>query len=657
MTGLPVAGFGAQLLTLPQIFESRVFTVPDFQRSYAWDDRQVEELLKDVDHLIGGGAAHRHYTGTLVLSRAEGPDDGHFRIVDGQQRLTTLVIALRLLRDQLPAQDQPGFTALYLRRGVPGSDRAVLQLNSDTRQFFEKVVLGDGRLSNELVALEAHARLLKARRVIQTWLRACTTAGVSTSQLRDAFERELGFLVYAPTEDAETGIMFEVINNRGKPLSELEKVKNYLIYCCVKLGATTLRADIDLDWSQILRHLNIAKKTQPADEGAFIRYCMVVYFKLNKAESQYGYDELKKRLVLDEAIKDASLKLAMLEDMAAFVQFMKSAALWFARLYGQAHKGLNTEMVAVLDQIRAQDRHASIMPLFLALVIKPDLCGDVLLRLLQLLERLNFRVYLARNMVQRNDSGQGALYGYAAAFFHGELLTGVTEEEHGWIKAEIKDELLALEFRLVQFALWCALDDRFVGALQLEPGSTDDFFKWGGLRYFLMSYEQHLQPNKTIQIDKITLSRSEGKSADYLSVEHRWALGNRNAEGENNRAIDRFEKRRLGNFVLLELRLNIQGSDGRIEDKQIKYVDGNGEEPGTDLQQVKKMFKDAKQVLKELEDKTRSKNYYLDLNRLINDRVEERLRKFALSRWSLKEYLGFKELKAKAVSGYADDDA
>lgn len=41
-------------------------------------------------------------------------------------------------------------------------------------------------------------------------------SGASIEQIRTTFEHDLGFLVYAPKEDAETGIMFEVINNRGK---------------------------------------------------------------------------------------------------------------------------------------------------------------------------------------------------------------------------------------------------------------------------------------------------------------------------------------------------------------------------------------------------------------------------------------------------------
>ena len=130
-----------------------------------------------------------------------------------------------------------GFTALYLRRGAKGNDRPVLRLNADTRSFFEQVVLDDGDTANKPATLEAHERLLAARKLIGKWLTERIKSGVQVSAMRAAIETKVGFLVYAPKEDAETGIMFEVINNRGKQLSELEKVKNYLkFYPIISIG-------------------------------------------------------------------------------------------------------------------------------------------------------------------------------------------------------------------------------------------------------------------------------------------------------------------------------------------------------------------------------------------------------------------------------------
>jgi hypothetical protein len=588
----------------------------------------------------------------LVLSRVGTIDKcAEYHVVDGQQRLTTLVTILRVLADHLPSESRADFDALYLRRGPLGSDRCVLRLNSDTRKFFESVIIAGNNPKNESNSLEAHDRLTQAKRLITTWLSNRIKANTSVDLLRSTIEQDLGFLVYAPHEDAETGVMFEVINNRGKALSELEKVKNYLIYCCVKLGAKTLRELIDENWSAILRDLNAANKTNPGDESSFLRYCMVVYFRLNKTDSQYGYDELKKRLDLDASRKDAQRKTAVLKEMGDFVIFMKLAALWYARLYGQRHEDVDQQLVPVLEQLRGQDRHASIMPIFFALVIHNEGSSPVLRTLLELMERVNFRVYMARNVTARNDTGQGELFTYASAYYHRDVLKIIPENERKLRKTIISDDNQAIEHLLVRFALSYAPDTVLESSFRLKKDSKDDFYKWPGLRYFLMNYEQELQPNKTIQIDKITMARSDGKSGDYLSVEHRWALENRNSEGENNRAIDQFEKRRLGNFVLLELRLNIQARNSSLEEKLDHYL-GKDDEPATDLQQVRQMTRDAKVLLKELSHLRRSKNYYLRLNKEINDRTEGRLTNFALRRWSLKGYLGFAELRQRAESGW-----
>jgi hypothetical protein len=653
---MSLKNFGTQLLTLPAIFQNHFFTVPDYQRGYSWERRQVEELLKDIEHLMNDPAAVRHYTGTLVLSQVENGVENEFHVVDGQQRLTSLVTLMKVLSDRLDDDVRADFSSLYLRRGPFGNDRTVLCLNADTRHFFERVVLGDGNASKEPPTLEAHERLLDARKVMEKWLTEQISAGLDIATIRSTVESELGFLVYAPLEDAETGIMFEVINNRGKQLSELEKVKNYLVYCCVKLSAKSLRASLNMDWSRILRNLNAAKKTSPSDEGSFLRYCVAVHFRLNKTDSQYGYDKLKTVLNIEAALSDAGSRDAAILKIATFVDFLKQAALWYARLYGKQHTGLPQTLIPVLNQLRAQGQHASVMPLFLALAVKLEPSSDRLIHMLNLIEVLNFRVYLARDITQRNDTGQGDLYYFASTYYHGILLDDFTAEERHVGRRAIESNEDALEYFLVRFTLNYSSDERFKSSFTLETESPFDFYGWSGLRYFLMSYEQKLQPNKDIQIDKILLFRKDGRSADYLSVEHLWARENRNQDGENNRRVDELEKRRLGNFVLLELRLNIQGGNDGIEEKLPRYLDGFEEEQPTDLAQVRRMARDARVVLKKFEDKKRAKNYYLESYRELNSLQEQRYIDFAEKRWSLNQFLGYRQLVNDALATVLMDE-
>lgn len=637
--------FVTQLLTLSEIFTNNFFQIPDYQRGYAWDEKQIDELLKDIDHLLLDTSAVRHYTGTLVLSQIKGPSS-QYHIVDGQQRLTTLVIFLKCISLLLGEELKKSITTKYLKRGAIGNDQFALKLNTDTRKFFEKVVLADANLENCPITLESHERLLNAHNLIVKWLSQQTSSGVSIEQILNILENRLGFLVYSPVEDAETGIMFEVINNRGKQLSELEKVKNYLIYCSIKLSALSLRDEITDHWSDILQSLNKAKKTSPSEESSFLRYCLVVFFKMNKTDSQYGYDVLKDRIKIDQCLQSSENKNQTITKLQEFVQFLKLAAKWYEHLYAPNYVGLDKTIKPLIENIRAQNVHASIMPLFLALVLKNKGKGDVLERHLQLLETLNFRVYIANGMTSRKDKGQGDLYQYASKYYYGNLLKHcVSDDERSIGKVELINDDQALEYLLVSFTQNLAHDGWFEASFDLDGKSSFDFYNWRGIRYFLMNYESSLQPNKTINIDKILKSRSSGKTNDYLSIEHLWATQNRNFDGQNCREIDNYQKRRLGNFVLLELRLNIQGNDDDIWIKADRYLEGFEQEAPTDLYHVRLAGKSVWKAVKAMSDVKKTINYYSDFyNEIINEQ-EERYIKFAMKRWSLKGYIGYKKYK------------
>src|SRR3989338_3475660 len=83
---------------LSQLFNNRLFRIPDYQRGYSWTDDQLLDLWEDITNLDNN---QNHYTGMITLEKAEteikwtGCDT--FKVVDGQQRLTSLVILLKVL--------------------------------------------------------------------------------------------------------------------------------------------------------------------------------------------------------------------------------------------------------------------------------------------------------------------------------------------------------------------------------------------------------------------------------------------------------------------------------------------------------------------------------------------------------------------------------
>ena len=68
------------------------YSIPLYQRSYAWQDKQLIQLIEDINDVPENGDV-KYYIGTLIVSK----QFGKYEVVDGQQRLTSLYLLLRCL--------------------------------------------------------------------------------------------------------------------------------------------------------------------------------------------------------------------------------------------------------------------------------------------------------------------------------------------------------------------------------------------------------------------------------------------------------------------------------------------------------------------------------------------------------------------------------
>ena len=86
-------------LTISKVF-SDFYAVPDYQREYVWEEDQVQQLLEDIrtEQKESGGA--EYFIGSIVTVLNA---DKRFELIDGQQRMTTIFIAVCALRDRLIA--------------------------------------------------------------------------------------------------------------------------------------------------------------------------------------------------------------------------------------------------------------------------------------------------------------------------------------------------------------------------------------------------------------------------------------------------------------------------------------------------------------------------------------------------------------------------
>src|SRR5207302_4212145 len=91
---------GAEYPTLKVFSNEFIFTIPNFQRPYAWTTEQAGELLEDLLAFMGEGNEQiemlsPYFLGSIVLIKGDKPEAD---VVDGQKRLTTLTILLSAMR-------------------------------------------------------------------------------------------------------------------------------------------------------------------------------------------------------------------------------------------------------------------------------------------------------------------------------------------------------------------------------------------------------------------------------------------------------------------------------------------------------------------------------------------------------------------------------
>ena len=249
------AGMPKEHEPLSKVIDDKTFVVADYQRPYAWTHKQLADIWGDLD-LLGNG---EHYAGTLVLretgiqkTTSSGEALREYEVVDGQQRLTTITILLGRLLSALESlvtvtdadlsegveEAKPQIRRL-VRINLGGVTEPRLQLGTDLANFWRDHVVGSMTAPSDRLAAEQ--RLLDAVEFFDAQIASIVdpaNTDLSARRLLDLRRRVtfgLKLLVYEVGTAAEVGVIFETLNDRGRSLTQLEKIKNYLLYLAAQL--------------------------------------------------------------------------------------------------------------------------------------------------------------------------------------------------------------------------------------------------------------------------------------------------------------------------------------------------------------------------------------------------------------------------------------
>jgi hypothetical protein len=221
-------------LSIEELLSGRfAFTIPAYQRDFAWGRPEALQLIDDLAAVIEDverdGARTAYFLGTMLLVEPPGVTEGdgehprQVEVVDGQQRLITLAIILASLRDALDGDGAAVVDALVAARTEDGERRHHLQLRSADDEFFQAAIQTPGatrraRPAGEVGQSIARGNVENVRRAVRGRLLRGMAAGERRAFL--AFLRTNVRVLVVSSDDFDYAYqIFLTINDRGKRLS------------------------------------------------------------------------------------------------------------------------------------------------------------------------------------------------------------------------------------------------------------------------------------------------------------------------------------------------------------------------------------------------------------------------------------------------------
>lgn len=234
----------SEKILVKDIFSSMWFRIPEYQRPYIWTKDEVNELLDDLMFAQTEKPNQEYFLGSFVFQSkkadaAHGQDFDENDLLDGQQRMTTLLMLFACIRDLSDSEKvRPSCQKSIFQKGddiddIPERTRIVFAIRQAVQDFVDEFVKTDGGTNREIDLEKIAANSLDrsipnmARAIIE--MRRYLTDPEKKIPLEDfvRFLRNRVLLIYVATEDLDDAFrLFTILNDRGVPLRNSDILKS-----------------------------------------------------------------------------------------------------------------------------------------------------------------------------------------------------------------------------------------------------------------------------------------------------------------------------------------------------------------------------------------------------------------------------------------------
>lgn len=517
-----------KLYTLNEVLHDRLFQVPPYQRGYCWTVAERGALFQDLRDLRDL-QRDEHFMATLVFrdtGRQEtigGADRLRvYDVVDGQQRLTTLVVLLKAIEKNLRKNAQKKqaekIEAMLVKEK---KDLILLQTNHDARETLDGY-LRQGHIGQLEGAVTLHQReLMHAFRECEKFV----AEWANPVALLDLLKNSIKFVFFVLEDPGAVYTVFEVLNSRGLNVDWLDKMKSSLMGVAFqkkkKLPAGEL-TNVEYEWTEIYRVLG--RERVPDADVLTIAADLIAQKPPGK-----GYQEAE--------------SLEFLREEAHQDRFTPLEASQFLR-----------EVVTALDRFLEDPRHRAICGvkqarlLATAVLLSPRLKNDAKSREKAILawENAMFRLYVLADEDSR--TGVGDCVRLASEIFHGNASMNQILNQFDEIANVSPEDVASVLSRIKVYDRWAPEE----------------------IIYFFWKYEEWLSAENLEKIDQVTWGKIWENATKEKSVEHIFPQkdpkGNWKGKGRQNVNPESFVHR-LGNLLVLPPGINSEAGTKPFRDK------------------------------------------------------------------------------------------
>lgn len=603
-----------ELQSINDLFKNRIFRIPNYQRGYAWQNPQLSDFWKDVIILPQDKS---HYTGVLSLKKIENIDEKYkderwlieqgvtpFHIVDGQQRLTTCVIFIQAFIEFFEEKnpniiiDDKSLSELKTYYLYQEKDNKILtaykfgyEVDNPSFNYLKQKIFNSqesGNVQETFYTLNLEKAKSFFKEEIESLFNKKNDENSeqngedSVIELFTKITQNFLFNIYEISNDFNVFVAFETMNNRGKKLSNLELLKNRILYLITLYDSHVLSKDdentltdfVNETWSEIYYQLG-RNKNNPLSDDDFLRNYWIIYFHYTKkrgsdyidyflnekftAEQIYDYNHGNGEGLDPEKLKDYLNKLKLLSQHWYNIHFPNEnyspkERLWLNclnRLGFMYFRPLITVLFLKNSGIKTGDR----------------------VKILKSIERFIF-IHFRLNRNQSN-SGETPFYNLA------NRIASQTDQDS---ENNIEKIDKALKEQLHR---WFKKTDD--GKDLFEPKYFNDyiqtrhlgFYGWNGLHYFLYEYEYSLFSNYgNEKIEWSLFVKPDGN--DKVSIEHIYPQNPKDEDWQDfiNYSADerKLLQNSLGNLLPLSFSINSSLQNTCFKDKKNQKLDAKGNE-------------------------------------------------------------------------------